>query len=252
MLKTRVIPVLLIQNGGLVKTIQFGNETYIGDPINAVRIFNEKEVDELIIIDISATKQGKSPDLKKLENIASECFMPVCYGGGIHDLSTVKAVLKVGIEKISFNTAAFEQPDLIKHAAQLCGSQAIVASIDVKKDFWGKNKVFVRNGTKNTGWSPGEYGKKMESLGAGEILIQSIENDGIMQGYDISLLNEICENVSIPVIALGGAGNLNDLRKAKQNSSVSAVACGSMFVYHGKTKGILINYPSQKELAHFV
>jgi cyclase len=248
MLGIRVIPCLLLRNRGLVKTVKFKDPTYIGDPINAVKIFNEKEVDELIFLDITATNEHRKPNFDLITDIATECFMPFCYGGGIRDIETMKKLFTLGVEKIAINSYAIEYPEFIKKAARLFGDQAIVISIDVKKNMWGKYEVYTHSGTKNTKLDAVDYAKKAEVSGAGEILVTSIDRDGMMQGYDLDLLKEITNSVSIPVIANGGAGILGHFSDAVHKAHISAVAAGSMFVYYGKQKGILINYPSRKEL----
>lgn len=247
MLKTRVIPCLLLKDGGLVKTIRFKNPNYVGDPINAVKIYNEREVDELIFLDINASVDKKKPDLKLINDIATECFMPVCYGGGIKNINDMKKIFKQGIEKIAINTSAFEDPLLLKRASELFGNQSIVVSVDVKKNLWGKYQVYIYGGRKNTGISPTEYCLKMEKLGAGEILLTSIDKDGTWEGFDTDLILKITSSVNIPVIVCGGAGKAGDFTKAVK-AGASAVATGSMVVYQGKDLGVLINFPAQKEL----
>lgn len=248
MLRNRVIPCLLLKNKGLVKSVKFKDYTYIGDPINAVKIYNDKEVDEIIFLDITATKESLPPSLDLIADIASECFMPFCYGGGIKNVEIIRQLLKLGVEKVAFNSAAFKDPNIITGAARLFGTQAIVISVDVKKDTWGRYKLFINGGTVNTGVDPITFVKHVQQIGAGEILVNNIDRDGTMMGYDIELLKNIVSNVSIPVIACGGAGKLADFKQAVDKAKVSAVAAGSLFVYHGKTRGILINYPSFNEL----
>lgn len=247
MLRTRVMPCLLLEDGGLVKTINFKNPIYIGDPINSVRIYNELEVDELVLLDIKASKNKTKPFFGKIEEIASECFMPVTYGGGIRELDDVKRLFNLGVEKIALNTFAYESPDFISKVANLYGSQSLVIAIDVKKTFFGSNKVYVSDGTKKTKYTPVEYAKKVEDCGAGEILLNSVDRDGMMSGFDLDLIKEISHSVSIPIIAMGGAGELNDVALAKK-AGASAIALGSMAVYQNKNRGILINFPTQKEL----
>jgi cyclase len=243
MLQKRVIPCLLLHKGGLYKTEKFKNPTYIGDPINAIKIFNEKEVDELMFLDIDASVENKEPNYKMIEDIASECFMPLCYGGGVKNIEQMKKIYALGVEKVSLSSQAVINPSLIKEAASIFGNQSVIVTIDIKKDFWKKQKVFINNGKKNTKLNPIDFIKKVETLGAGEIVINSIDNDGVMKGYDIELLKEIKSNVKVPIIALGGAGNLNHIKEVFENSKVDAVACGSMFVYQGPLKGVLISYP---------
>ncbi len=241
----RVIPVLLLRGAGLVKTLKFKEPKYVGDPINAVRIFNEKEVDELAFLDIEATSLGRPPNLEILRNIASECFMPLCYGGGVRDLKTVEAILKTGVEKISINTALLENPEFVREATRIHGSSTIVASIDYRRKLFGGAESFVRAGKQNTDLSPVELAKRAVDLGVGEILLNSIERDGTMSGYDLAVTKEVSEAVDIPVICCGGASSLADFRAAIHESRASAVAAGSYFVFHGRHRAVLITYPSQ-------
>jgi len=245
---TRVIPVLLLKNTGLVKTTQFKEPKYVGDPLNAVKIFNDKEVDELIFLDISATPENKKPPLEFLKQIAEECFMPLSYGGGIKTVEEIKDILKVGIEKVCLNTIAVENPDLVKKATDRYGSSTICVAIDVKKNFFGKYEIYIHGGKKNTKLDPVKFAMEMDKAGAGELLVNSIDRDGMMQGYDNDLLKKITSQVSMPVIACGGAGTLNHFGDAIKQGGASAVAAGSMFVFHGKHRAVLISYPSQEEL----
>ena len=244
----RIIPSLLLHKNGLYKTERFKNPTYIGDPINAIKIFNEKEVDELMFFDIDATVNKQSPNYKIIEDIASECFMPLCYGGGVKTIDQMKKIFSLGVEKISISSAAILNPNLIKEAAGIFGSQSVVATIDIKKDIWGRKRVFINNGKINTKINPVEFSQRLGILGAGEIVINSIDNDGVMKGYDLELLKVIKSNVTIPIISLGGAGNLEDIKQAFKVSKVDAAACGSLFVYQGALKGILINYPKYQKI----
>ena len=230
MLRTRVIPCLLLKDNGLVKTIKFRNPTYVGDPVNAVKIFNDKEVDELIFLDITASKEKKEPNFKLLSDIASECFMPLGYGGGISNLNEIEKLFHLGIEKVVLNTHAFNTT-ILKQAIEIFGSQSIVVSIDVKKHWLSKKQlVYSLGGTKNAHYSPIEYAKKMEEIGVGEIIVNSIDHDGTMNGFDYELIKNISSNVKIPVVALGGAGSIEDLGKAKEYGA-SAVSAGSLFIY---------------------
>lgn len=247
MLYKRIIPCLLLQNSGLIKTVKFGNPNYIGDPINAVKIFNDKEVDELVFLDIEATKKGTPINFNYLKRIAEECFMPLCYGGGIKNIDDIKKLFTIGFEKVSINSNAFYNPSLITESANLFGSQSIVSSIDVKKNLWGRYSVYINGGKTSTKESPIEYAKKMESLGAGEILLNYINNDGMMEGYNLELINGVSSAVNIPVIACGGAGRMGDFVQAIDNGA-SAVAAGSCFVYYGVNKAVLINYPDRNEI----
>lgn len=248
MRRIRVIPVLLLKDNGLVKTIRFKDPTYLGDPINAVKIFNEKEVDELALLDIGATVEKRAPNFDRIREIASESFMPMAYGGGITTIDQIQAILKVGLEKVIINTAAVENPALISEAARLFGSQSIVASIDVKRTLFGGNRVFTAGGTVNASISPEAHAQNMEKAGAGEILLNSIDRDGTYQGYDLELIRTVSAAVNVPVVACGGARNVDDFAAAVNQSRASAVAAGSMFVYHGKQRGVLINFPREEEL----
>lgn len=248
MLEKRVIPCLLLHKGGLYKTQNFKKPTYIGDPINAIKIFNEKEVDELMFLDIDASVENKEPNYKMIEDIASECFMPLCYGGGVKTVDQMKKIYSLGVEKISISSQAVINPNLIKEASSIFGNQSVIVTIDIKKDFLGKKKVFINNGKKNTKINPMDFVKRVETLGAGEIVVNSIDHDGVMKGYDIEFLKEIKSNIKVPVIALGGAGNLNHIKEVFESSNIDAVACGSMFVYQGPLKGVLISYPPYQKI----
>jgi len=247
MYRSRVIPCLLLKNKGLYKTIKFKNPKYLGDPINTLRLFNGKEVDEVIVLDIAASINGGAPDLNYLKRLAGECFMPICYGGGVSTLKQVEDLYKIGIEKVSFNTVLYSKPDLIEEASKNFGAQSIVASIDFKKKLMGGYSVFVEGGTKDLKINPVEYAKKVEDLGVGEILINAIDHDGMMSGYDYNIIEKVSVSVSVPVIACGGAGSLKDCVDAVK-SGASAAAAGSLFVYYGLKKAVLINYPTQVEL----
>ncbi len=251
MLRTRVIPVLLLRGRGLVKTIKFQKPTYVGDPINAVRIFNDKEVDELVFLDITATIENHPPQFDLIQDIATECFMPFGYGGGIHDIETAQRLLKMGSEKVVFNSAALNL-NLIEEAAEIFGSQSVVISIDVRRQRRGKYLVFTHSGTRNTKKTPVEFAKDVEAAGAGEIFLNSIDRDGTMEGYDLELLHSVTEIVNIPVISAGGAGNLQHFQDAVEQGGASAVAAGSMFVFHGPHRAVLINYPTQEELKKYL
>jgi imidazole glycerol-phosphate synthase subunit HisF len=247
MKRVRVIPTLLIQKGGLVKSVKFKDHKYVGDPINAVKIFNEKEVDEIVILDISATAEKRPPNIQQIKEIASEAFMPLAYGGGISKLEEIKELITAGVEKVVLNTAAFSNPQLISAGAKYVGSQSIVVSIDVKRNIWRKYRVFIKNGTKNTNAHPVDYAKKMEDAGAGEIFLNSIDRDGTFLGYDNELIQLISSNVHIPVVAVGGASSVDDFAKAVQHGA-SAVSAGSMFVFQRPHRAVLISYPAQAEL----
>jgi cyclase len=246
-MRIRVIPSLLIHNGGLVKSVKFKDYKYVGDPFNAVKIFNEKEVDELVVIDIDATRENRPPNIEFISEIASEAFMPMAYGGGITTLEEIKKILLCGFEKVIINKSLHTNLGLITDAAQLIGSQSVVASIDVKKGLFGGYKVYTDNGKHNTKLSPLEFSKILENAGAGEILLNNIDTDGTYKGYDINLIEEIASTVNLPVVAIGGAGNINDFVLAK-NAGASAVAAGSMFIFQRPHQAVLISYPTQKEL----
>ncbi|MBI68481.1 MAG: imidazole glycerol phosphate synthase subunit HisF [Phycisphaerae bacterium] len=244
----RIIPVLLLKKNGLVKTVKFGSTRYIGDPINAVKIFNDFEADELIFLDIDATKQKKCISKTLVKDLGDEAFMPFAVGGGIQELGQIENLLKAGAEKVILNTSAYLNPKFIREACDNFGSQSIVVSIDVKKNVFNQNTVRIKSGTFNTKHNPVEYAKNIENFGAGEIMITSINRDGIMKGYDIDLIRSISESVKVPVIACGGAGNIEDLKNAYYDGKATALAAGSLFVYHGQRKAILINYPNKKEI----
>jgi cyclase len=242
------MPCLLLHDGALVKTIKFKSPNYIGDPINAVKIFNDLEVDELIVLDILATKQNQEPDYKLISELASQCFMPLTYGGGIQTIEQMKKLFGLGVEKVSLNSQALREPSLISRAAEKFGNQSIVASMDVKKDWMGKYKVFSSAGVKPPEADPVAYARLVEERGAGEILLNSVDQDGTMLGYDIELIHRVARAVKIPVVACGGAGEVSHFTKAVKVGGASAVAAGSLVVYQGKNKGVLINFPSREEL----
>ncbi len=248
MKRIRVIPVLQLKGEGLYKTIKFRKPRYIGDPINAVKIFNEKEVDELAFIDITATISNKEPNYAKIEEIASECFMPLAYGGGIKNLKQAKKIFSIGVEKIIINTAAYTNPKLIEQIAKIYGSQSVVVSIDVKKDFFGKKRPYIKSATEKLKISICNWAKTVENYGAGEILLTNIDNDGTYNGYDFEIIQKVSDYMAIPIIANGGASSINDFAKAVLEYNTSAVAAGSLFVYAGSNRGVLINYPEQKLL----
>lgn len=248
MTRPRVMPILLLKGSGLVKTVRFDKAAYVGDPLNAVKIFNDKQTDELIILDIEASKIGSPIKLQKIEQIASECFMPLCYGGGIRSLEDIRNVTSAGVEKVSINSAIHEDPHFISRAADSFGSSAIVASIDTKKNIFGKTTVYTRCGTQNTKKCPIEFSQECQRLGAGELLINCIDNDGVMKGLDLEIINSITEAVNIPVVACGGVGCLDHIVEAFAKTKASAVAAGSFFVYHGKHRAVLINYLNDEQI----
>lgn len=249
MLRPRVIPVLLLRGDGLVKGIQFKDHRYVGDPMNAIKIFNEKEVDELAFLDIRGTEENRIPRLGYLEKIADECYMPFAVGGGIKSVKHIREILHAGAEKVSINSAAVENPDLIAEAAALFGSQSVVVSIDYRRGRGdGPYDVYTRAGSKRTELDPVGWAVRAAGLGAGEILLNSIDRDGTMEGYDLDLLAEVASAVTVPVIACGGAGNVEDFGHAIHTAGASAVAAGSMFVFHGRRRAVLISYPEREEL----
>jgi len=247
MMYRRIIPTLLLRGTGFVKTKQFANPVYLGDCFNTVRLFNEKAADELMILDITATPANHPPDFDKLQALASECFMPLGYGGGIRSLQDMSRLFSAGFEKITVNTQAARSPQLVREAAREFGSQSIVVSIDVRRKLLGRYQVFVNGGKEGTGWEPVEAAKRAADLGAGEIVLTSIDRDGTMKGYDLDVLRRVTDAVSIPVIACGGAGQLGHFRDAIRQGGASAVAGGSFFVFTGKHRAVLITYPSRTE-----
>lgn len=248
MLNTRVIPCLQLVNQALVKTVKFGKYRYIGDPINTVRIFNELEVDELCFLDIRATVENRQPNLKILVEIANECFMPLSYGGGVKDLETCEKILSIGFEKIIINSAACKNENIIKQIARYSGTQSVIASIDVQRTILGKLIVFTRDGTLRTNYNLVEWAKRLEDLGAGELLITSMDRDGTWRGFDIEMVKKVTDAVKIPVIANGGAGSIEHIGKVVHEANASAVALGSMVVYQQKDMGVLVNFPDKERL----
>lgn len=247
MLSTRLMPCLLMSNGALVKTMRFKDGPYVGDPVNAVRIFNQKEVDELILLDIHATTHERGIDFETLEKVVSECFMPICYGGGVRTIEDMRRLYALGIEKISLGAAAFEVPGLVQEASSEFGTQAVVVTLDVKKSLLGKVTVRIRNGTLDTKTSPIDAARKFEEQGAGEILLYAIDRDGTWSGFDLKLIETVSHGVSVPVVATGGAGSLLDIKAAVKEAGASAIAIGSMAVFQGKDLGVLIKFPSRKD-----
>lgn len=246
--RARVIPILLIKGNGLVKTKRFRDPVYVGDPINAIRIFNEKEVDELVVLDIDATPHDRPPRLDLLRTLTGECFMPLCYGGGIRAVATIEQVLRLGVEKVAINTALFEAPDMVRGAVSVYGSSTIVGSIDFRRGVFGQATAWVRSGQRNTRVPIVDAARRAEDLGVGEILLSSIERDGTMSGYDLDLIRSVSAAVRIPVIANGGAGSHSDLREVLTSGGASAAAAGALFVFVGKHRAVLITYPDQDSL----
>lgn len=244
----RIIPCLLLKHQGLVKTVKFSKETYIGDPINAIRIFNEKEVDELVFLDILATKENRGPDLEYIKHLAGECFMPFAYGGGISSLEQIGELNAIGVEKVIINSAAFNSSDLINNAVERFGSSTIVISIDIKKDFFGNYHVYINGGAKKIALSLKEVLHKINEWQVGEVIVNSIDRDGMMKGYDEALIKYVTDILDMPVIALGGAGTINDFKSVVNYAGASAVAAGSFFVFYGPYKAVLINYPTLQQI----
>jgi imidazole glycerol-phosphate synthase subunit HisF len=248
MLRTRVIPALLLRNESLVKTVRFGRFTYVGDPCNTVRIFNELEVDELLFLDITATSERRAPNIELLKDIANECFMPLGYGGGIRSLEQAKAIFDAGFEKVVINTYASERPEFITELSNHYGSQAVIGSIDVAGGLLRQQRVVVRSGSKRTALEPAEWARRLESLGAGEILLTSVDREGSWSGFDMKLVKEVSDAVDVPVIAHGGARSLADIGAVVNESGASAVALGSMVVFQKKGMGVLVNFPDREQL----
>ncbi|PKN52253.1 MAG: imidazole glycerol phosphate synthase subunit HisF [Deltaproteobacteria bacterium HGW-Deltaproteobacteria-13] len=248
MLKIRIIPCLLLRNESLVKTVQFNKFGYIGDPANTCRIFNELEVDELTFLDITASREKRTPNFKILEEIANECFMPLSYGGGIRDIKTAEKIFQTGFEKIILNSYPFENPEIITDLAKAFGSQSVIVAIDVKKSLLGGYHVYSLSGTVNRKRHPVEWAKEVAMRGAGEILLTSIDREGTWKGFDIELTADVAQAVKIPVIANGGAGNVVHIGDVVKKGHASAVALGSMVVYQGKDLGVLVNFPDRDEL----
>lgn len=247
MLTTRVIPTLLLKGTGLVKTTKFDKPVYIGDPINAIKIFNTKEVDELVLLDISASREGREPAFETIRTITDECFMPLSYGGGVRTVEHIRTILKLGIEKVVLNSAALTNPTLVREAASEFGSQAIIVSIDVKKPLLGGHTVFSATGARIPEKDPVKWAKHLEAQGAGEIYLTAVDRDGTMKGYDIDLIRSVAAAVNIPVIASGGAGKVDDFVQARA-CGASAVSAGAMFVFQGPHRAVLITYPPRNVL----
>ena len=245
MLRPRIIPSLLVHEKGLVKTVKFKDSKYVGDPINAVRIFNEKEVDELAVFDIDATVLGNEPDYNLIEKLANQSRMPICYGGGVRNVDQAQKIFSLGIEKIALSSAVINNPILISEISEKVGSQSVVVVLDVKKKIFGGYEMYTHNGKQSTGVDPVTFAVKAQELGAGEIIINSIDKDGMMNGFDMNIISKIREIVTIPITVLGGAGNINDIKKVIKEHGIIGVAAGSLFVFKGKYKAVLINYPDR-------
>ncbi len=248
MLRPRIIPCLLVHDGGLVKTVKFSDPTYVGDPINAVRIFNEKEADELMVIDIDATVNGSEPDYKMITDLAVECRMPLCYGGGVNNADQARHIISIGVEKVAISSAAVASPDCISVISNAVGRQSVVVVIDVKKrKFSNVHDVYIRNGKEKTGLTALDFAETMQKAGAGEIVINSVERDGTMQGYDLALAKQLRERVNIPITFLGGASSLDNIVQLVDTVGPCGAAAGSLFVFKGKYRAVLINYPDPEK-----
>jgi cyclase len=243
MLRPRLIPCLLVHNGGLVKTQRFTAPKYVGDPLNAVRIYNEKEVDELVVLDIDATVTGREPDYGLIRNLAAECRMPLCYGGGVKTVAQAERIIGLGVEKVAISSAAVDDPDLIRGMAEVVGRQSVVVIIDVKNG----REVHTHNGTRASGIDVVELAQRAVGLGAGEIVVNSIDNDGVMKGYDIELIERMRKAVSVPLTALGGAGSLKDIGTLINRFGIIGAAAGSLFVFKGVYRAVLISYPNRAD-----
>ena len=238
---------MLVRDNGLVKTVKFADEKYVGDPLNAVKIFNEKQVDEIVVLDIDATVNGSEPNYNLIKRLAAECRMPLCYGGGIKSAEQATYILSLGVEKISLSSKAISNPDLVKKLSDVVGSQSVVVTLDVKRKIFGGYEVFTHNGTRSTKKSPIDLAKEFQSLGAGEIVINSIDNDGVMCGYDLKLIALIKDKLDIPTTAVGGCGSMSDVTDLWRNETIIGAGAGSVFVFKGKYRAVLINYPSFNE-----
>lgn len=248
MLRPRIIPCLLVHEGGLVKTVRFKEPKYVGDPINAVKIFNEKEADELIVLDIDASVQGNEPNFRLIAQFAAECRMPLCYGGGVKTVEQAKRIIGLGVEKVAISSAAVDNPHLITAIANEIGSQSVVVVLDVKKRLLGKeDSVWTHNGRKSTGKSAVQFAMEAQVLGAGEIVINSIDNDGQMKGYDLALASKLRKAIQLPMTVLGGAGSLADIGQLIGSCGVVGAAAGSLFVFKGTYRAVLISYPAQAQ-----
>jgi imidazole glycerol-phosphate synthase subunit HisF len=243
----RIIPVLLLTESGVVKTTRFKEARYVGDPLNALRVFNDKEVDEVVILDIEAWKHGRGPDFDRVAELAGECFMPLGYGGGITTVEQIRVLFRSGVEKVLLNTVLHKNPDLISRAADAAGSQSVVVSMDVKRNWLGRPRVYVAGGTVDTGVDPVEWARLAAAKGAGEIVVNAIDRDGTGVGYDLELVRLVTQAVPVPVVAVGGAASLAHMAEAVR-AGADAAAAGSLFVFHGKHKAVLITYPSPAQI----
>ena len=252
MLRPRIIPSLLIHDKGLVKTVKFKDHKYVGDPINAVKIFNEKEVDELAIFDIDATVLGNEPNYILIEKLANQSRMPLCYGGGVKTVKQAQRIFSLGVEKIALSSSIIQNSNLITEISEKVGSQSVIVVLDVKKKLFGGYEIYTHNGKKSTGIDPLKFVEKIEKLGAGEIVINSIDNDGSMKGFDLKLIDLIRNKISLPLTVLGGAGSMNDIGEVISKHGIIGVAAGSQFVFKGKYRAVLINYPTASEKLNLI
>ena len=253
MLRPRIIPCLLLHQDGLVKTVGFSDPKYVGDPINAVRIFNEKEVDEIMVVDIDATVQRKQPDHTMIRNLATECRMPLCYGGGVKTVEHASKIVGLGVEKVAISSSAIETPGLVSNMAKEVGNQSVVVVLDVKRrKLSDKYEVWTHNGKRNTKKNPIELATKFEQLGAGELVINSIDNDGKMKGYDLKLAARIRDAISLPLSILGGAGSFEDIRELVDKFGIIGACAGSLFVFKGVYRAVLICYPTPQERSSLI
>ncbi|MBK7098450.1 MAG: imidazole glycerol phosphate synthase subunit HisF [Sphingobacteriales bacterium] len=248
MLRSRIIPCLLIHKKGLVKTVKFKDGKYLGDPLNAVKIFNEKEVDELIVLDIDASVNKTPPDMNLIKGLANECRMPLCYGGGIKSVEQATSIINLGVEKVALSSAALENPDLCKDIGKVIGSQSVVVVIDAKKrKLMSGYDIYSHNGSRKSSWKLFDFVEKLEEIGVGEIVINSIDNDGVMGGYDIGLVEEVRKRCNMPISVFGGVGSVEDIKMLINKFGIIGAGAGSLFVFKGKYKAVLINYPNRSE-----
>lgn len=247
MLRSRITPCLLVHKKGLVKTVGFKDPKYVGDPINAVKIFNEKEVDELIVLDIDATVERRGPDFELIKNLAAECRMPFCYGGGVTTVEQAKKIINLGAEKVAVSSAAIENFDILYQIGKAVGTQSLVVVLDVKKSFLGAYEIYIHNGKKATGKKVKEFVQLLQNIGVGEIVINAIDRDGKMEGYDFALIDLVRELTDVPLTVLGGAGSLNDIKEVIARYKIIGAAAGSLFVFKGKYRAVLISYPNRSD-----
>ncbi len=247
MLRARVIPCLLVHKGGLFKTVGFGKPKYVGDPLNAVRIFNEKEVDELTVLDIDATAEKREPNYALIRNLAAECRMPLCYGGGVSTVEQIQRIISLGVEKVAVSSAAIANPQLVEQASERVGRQSVVVVLDVRRTGGGDYQAYTHNGSKAAGRGVADLAAEFERLGAGEVVINSIDRDGAMKGYDLELVQQVRQAITLPLTVLGGAGSVKDIAELIRRFGIIGAGAGSLFVFKGVYRAVLINYPSRAE-----